>query len=70
MWFNPGAIIWMRKKSLYKSSRETGDLVTPKMIVAGVKKWEAWQSGDNPYPETLVKIIYRAMRRASGQCSC
>ncbi len=36
--------------------------ITAEMIRVGVAKWEEWQISDNPYPETLVRRIYRAMR--------
>ena len=36
--------------------------VTPEMVKAGIAKWALWERSNNAYPETLVKMIYRAMR--------
>jgi hypothetical protein len=38
--------------------------VTPQMIRDGVRAWALWSEGDD-LPETLVKLVYLAMKRAS-----
>ena len=43
--------------------------VTPEMIEAGVRRWELWAASSNGFPETLVKSVFRSMRRVELRAS-